>query len=98
MKIILGAAALIAAASVQAQPLFDYPTKTVSYGDLDLHSRAGMATLAQRIRLAAAAVCGARNGNVDLELRMETGACIRLATQQAMKAAEARTELADASH
>ncbi len=70
MKTILTAAALIAAASVHAQPVSDglgYPTKTVSYGDLDLSSRAGKATFAKRVRIAAEAVCGARNGSVDLE-------------------------------
>lgn len=51
------------------------PHKAVSYADLNLKSSAGIATLYQRIRLAAGEVCQLAQGTVALKLAAEIKAC-----------------------
>ena len=82
MKIILTAvlAAAVLAPTALAQTV---PTATVAYGDLNVDSQAGRATLKARIVRAARTVCGGTS-SVDLSERAAQMACFKTAFAGAM--------------
>ncbi len=83
MKILIAAAVALttlAAPSVNAQTA---PTAKVFYGDLNLATAAGQATLKSRISGAARAVCG-RSDSEDLASRVNHTNCLRTAVNSAM--------------
>ncbi len=94
MKILLAAAIALSAAvapSVNAQTA---PTATVFYGDLNLDTVAGQATLKGRINSAARSVCG--RGDSDLAARTTRANCLRTAVTGAMKQLPAAPQFASA--
>ena len=54
---------------------FPDPSQTVSYGDLNLKSQAGVATLYQRIKKAAYEVCQIPVGTHQIRIEQEFKAC-----------------------
>ena len=88
----LAATAILASASTAAlaAPAAARPadpdaiSKSVFVGDLDLSSRAGARVAVQRIRAAAAAVCGDSPDPRFLERTAPYHACIRTAVDQAV--------------
>ena len=62
----------------------EYPSKTVSYEDLNLQSKAGIAALYRRIEVAARKVCDQPYGALQLKLRADIDACKADATDQAV--------------
>lgn len=69
--------------SVAAQPAFAQETREVAYGDLDLASPKGHATLQSRLRAAARDVCAMGTGRVTLKEQMASQQCYRLAMKSA---------------
>lgn len=70
--LIAAVAALAAGTTVTAQ---EAPTRVVSYGDLDLTSAAGRATLDSRVNAAAKMVCGNLLQTNDLRAMSTYRAC-----------------------
>ncbi len=89
-SIYAAAAALATVASLSAANPAFARSATVSFGDLDLDSRAGQARLDARVRSAVRSVCEARSGNRPLAELRATARCMRDAT------ATARTRVAAA--
>jgi UrcA family protein len=79
---ILGAVTAGSTAASKAGDLADVPSVTVHYGDLNLSTPQGAATLYSRIAAAAHQVCD--SGRDDLALRQATRACIDKAVADAV--------------
>jgi UrcA family protein len=63
----------------------------VDYGDLDLTSAAGAATLYRRIEKAARKACGGRDGLVPLHLREDATTCVQDAVDSAVERVDRET-------
>ena len=79
---ILLVASLPCAAALAASP--EIPTKVVSYADLNLTAKAGIASLYTRIERAAAYVCHLPQGTKQLRLLSEIKECRADAIQRAV--------------
>ena len=65
----------VAVGAYAGEPADGVPTRTVRYADLDLGTQAGVATLYNRIRLAAEEVCGGV-GSPELARAAVAKACV----------------------
>ena len=75
IKLLPLAAALAFGGLAQASTRADLPSVVVKYGDLNLDSKAGVATLHSRLKNAAATVCSPLNSRV-LGLREQYEQCV----------------------
>ena len=93
MKTLISLAALAAIMPFAPAAAQSLPTpaasRTVAYGDLDLGSAAGRATLERRVRRAALDVCGVPSG-ADLVGQNDTHACRKATTRAALTQVEAQ--------
>lgn len=88
MRNILMLASAAALAAVSSPSLAaDTATRTVAYGDLDLGKTAGVSALKQRVRSAAAAVCGTATAP-DIATSSRVRACVSNAMNDAEKSVD----------
>jgi UrcA family protein len=85
---VLIAAAAVCAALVSGARAGEVPQAHVKYADLNVGSAAGAAVLYQRIKSAAAQVCGV-DGERDLGRRVQAKACETRAIAEAVAAVDA---------
>jgi UrcA family protein len=86
-KMLVRAILLLVAGSGAAMADPAAPSAAVKYGDLNLHSPEGIATLYRRIERASVAVCDLPQGTRQLKLESELKACRADATDRAIVAA-----------
>lgn len=87
-----GAMLAIGSGAVQAERPSDMRTATVSYGDLNLVTQAGVETLYHRIRIAARTVCGSPHER-NLDVQHSVRACNDAAFENAVEAVEQKAQL-----
>ncbi len=84
MKILIAAAVALTAIATTPVNAQTAPVIKVFYGDLDLHSTAGMTTLTTRVEHAAHALCNDRDHSIDLASRAASARCFTAAVSGAM--------------
>jgi UrcA family protein len=75
----------LTAAAYAADADYDIPKQVVKFGDLNVSSSAGAATLYRRIQRAAERVCGGPLDVRELSIAVRSKACIAQAIERAVK-------------